>query len=56
MSDVNEVRRNDIKNRISALREELNPLLTKVKSLQERISHLELDLAQLLDERFDRKP
>jgi chromosome segregation ATPase len=52
MSDVNEVRRKDIRNRISALREELNPLLTKVKSLQERISHLELDLAEVMDEKF----
>ena len=46
MSDANEVRKNNIRNRISALRIELSPILTKVKSLQERISYLEADLSQ----------
>jgi chromosome segregation ATPase len=54
MSDVNEVRKSDLKNRISALREELKPLLTNVKSLRERISYLEADLAEVLDEKFSK--
>jgi hypothetical protein len=54
MSDVNEVRKCDVKNRISTLREELKPLLTNVKSLQERIAYLEADLAEVLDEKFSK--
>jgi predicted nuclease with TOPRIM domain len=53
MSSDNE-RKKDLKYRISALNQELTPLLAKVENLRERISHLESDLADVLDEQHIR--
>jgi hypothetical protein len=52
---IDEQGKEDIKGRILLLRDELTPLQARVKNLQERISHLELDLAEVLDDRFQRK-
>jgi hypothetical protein len=54
MSSDNEQRKSDLKNRISVLSQELTPLLAKVENLRERISHLESDLADVLDEQHKR--
>ena len=43
-------RKADIKNRIAVLSEELQPLLARVDNLKERISFLESDLRDILDE------
>jgi chromosome segregation ATPase len=51
----NEQRREDIRGRIKTLSAELEPLLARVKNIQERISHLELDLREVLDDRFQRR-
>ncbi len=51
----NEVRKTDLKNRIAALNAELTPILATAKNLQERISHLEADLAEVMDEKFKRR-
>jgi chromosome segregation ATPase len=48
-------RKADIKQRITTLTEELTPLLARVKNLQERISHLELDLRDVMDSKYQRK-
>jgi hypothetical protein len=48
-------RKADIKQRISQLTEELTPLLARVKNLQERISHLELDLRDVMDNKFQKE-
>jgi len=51
---IDEQRKTDIKSRISQLNEELTPLLARVKQLQERIYHLELDLSEVMDGKFKR--
>jgi chromosome segregation ATPase len=55
MDNQTETRKSDLKNRITALNHELTPLLAKVKQLQARISGLELDLSQVMDEKFVRE-
>ena len=50
-----EERKSDLKNRIAALNAELTPALAKVHNLQERIAHLESDLAEVMDEKFKRR-
>ena len=52
---IDEQRKTDLRNRIRQLNAELTPLLAQVKQLQARISGLELDLSQVLDERFVRE-
>jgi uncharacterized protein YlxW (UPF0749 family) len=52
---IDEQRKADLRNRIRQLNQELTPLLAQVKQLQARISGLELDLAEVLDERFQRR-
>ena len=50
-----EERQSDLRSRITALNAELVPVLAKAKNLQERIAHLESDLAEVMDERFTRR-
>jgi hypothetical protein len=51
----NEQRKADIKARISQLTTELEPILAKAESLRHRIAALQLDLSEVLDNRFQRK-
>ena len=51
----NEQRKEDIKSRIKILSEELSGLLPRVKSLQDRIYGLELDLRDVMDSKFQRR-
>lgn len=52
---MDEQRKQDLRQRINTLNLELTPLLARVKQLQARISGLELDLSQVLDEKFVRE-
>jgi hypothetical protein len=52
---IDEQRKADIKSRLAVLNKELTPLIAKVKQLQARISGLELDLSEVLDEKFVRE-
>jgi chaperonin cofactor prefoldin len=45
-----EQRKEDISARLTALGEELKPLLKRVEQLRERIGHLELDRSTVLDQ------
>jgi chromosome segregation ATPase len=50
-----EERKSDLRDRIAALNAELTPVLAKATNLQERISNLESDLSELMDEKFRRR-
>jgi predicted nucleic acid-binding Zn-ribbon protein len=47
--NTNDQRKADIKSRIAALSEELQPLLARVESLKERIQFLESELRDILE-------
>jgi chromosome segregation ATPase len=53
--DNQEQRKADIKGRIAVLSEELLPLLKRVDNLKERISFLESDLRDILDEQHSKR-
>jgi chromosome segregation ATPase len=52
--NTNDQRKADIKSRIKALSEELQPLLARVENSKERIQFLESDLRDILDEQHKR--
>jgi hypothetical protein len=55
MKMIDRQRKEDIKSRIQLLSDELTPLLARAESLRQRIYALQLDLAEVLDGRFQRR-